>query len=306
LPAVNAAGKNLVQQGVVAVIGSYASDMTEALQGILNEATVIQISYGSTAVHLTEKGLKYFFRTCPRDDEQARAAKKVMQKMKIKKAALIHDGSLYGKGLAESIAQQLKGTDVDIVFYEALVPGQDDYLPLLEKVKEEAPEMVFFAGYYLEAAKILLARQQMKWKVIMMGGDAVNNADLVSRAGKKAAEGFYFLSPPGPDDIDLAGTKKFLERYKKEYGYKMTTIEALLAADAFTALLQSISRVKTTDPDRVSRHLRRSYINKKGLTGAIGFDYKGDLATDLHAIYRVDAEGRFVLQRLLQYGNIIK
>jgi hypothetical protein len=42
----------------------------------------------------------------------------------------------------------------------------------------------------------------MNWKVPFIGGDATNNPDLVKIAGKEAAEGFYFLSPPQPQDLD--------------------------------------------------------------------------------------------------------
>jgi len=301
-----AAGERLIQQGVIAVIGSQASNITESLQDMFNKAKIIQISYGSTAIPLTEKGLKYFFRTCPRDNEQARAAKKVMQKMKIKTIALIHDNSLYGKGLAEAIKNQTQDKTMNIVFYEALIPGQQDYIKLLEKAKGSAPEMVFFAGYYPEAAKLLQGRNQLKWKILFMGGDAVNNVSLVHIAGKKAAEGFYFLSPPNPDDIDTARTKRFLTRFEKNYRSKLSTIDALLAGDAFSAIVQSIKKVNTTNPDLISDYLRSTYVNNHGLTGVIDFDSKGDIVGDLHGIYRVDANGRFVVQRLLQHGDIVK
>jgi ABC-type branched-subunit amino acid transport system substrate-binding protein len=44
---------------------------------------IMQIAYGATAVPLTERGLGHFFRICPRDDNQAKAAVRVMQKMKM-------------------------------------------------------------------------------------------------------------------------------------------------------------------------------------------------------------------------------
>jgi branched-chain amino acid transport system substrate-binding protein len=90
-----AAAKRLVEQGVIAVIGSYTSAVTESVQQVLNDSKIIQITYGSTAVPLTERGLAYFFRICPRDDNQAKAAVRVMQKMKMKRIAIVHDGTLY-------------------------------------------------------------------------------------------------------------------------------------------------------------------------------------------------------------------
>ena len=74
------AAQKLSTQGVAAVIGTYGSSVTEASQMIYDENQIIQIANGSTAVRLTEKGLRYFFRTSTRDDEQGRVAAKTAQK----------------------------------------------------------------------------------------------------------------------------------------------------------------------------------------------------------------------------------
>jgi branched-chain amino acid transport system substrate-binding protein len=95
------AAQRLATREVAAVIGTYGSSVTEASQTILDEAQIIQVANGSTAVRLTEKGLEYFFRTCPRDDEQGRVAVGTLKKMGFKKVAILHDNTSYARGLAE-------------------------------------------------------------------------------------------------------------------------------------------------------------------------------------------------------------
>ena len=95
------AAQRLTTKGVVAVIGTYGSSVTEASQNIFNEAKIIQVANGSTAIRLSEEGLKYFFRTCPRDDEQGKVAVDAIVKTKAKKVAILHDNSTYAKGLAD-------------------------------------------------------------------------------------------------------------------------------------------------------------------------------------------------------------
>lgn len=301
-----AAARRLVKHGVVAVIGSYTSSMTESVQKIFNNAKIIQVSFGSTATSLTEKGLKYFFRTCPRDDSQANAAVKIIRKMEVKKAALLHDNSLYGKGLAEAIKKLLENSNIGVVFYNALIPGKHDYADILSSIKTTDPDIVFFSGYYPEAARLLEGRERMAWKVPFMGGDAVNSSVLVDIADYKAAEGFYFLSPPVPADLDAPRGKIFLGRFKKIYDYSPSSIHALFAGDAFTAVTDSITELKTTDTKQLSHYLHGQYMNKAGLTGQILFDKKGDIVGDFHAVYRVDSEGNFILQRMLAQGRIVQ
>ncbi len=87
------AAQRLSTQDVVAVIGTYGSSVTEASQNIYAATDTIQIANGSTSVRLTEKGLKYFFRTCPRDDEQGRVAVKTILENGFKNIAILHDNT---------------------------------------------------------------------------------------------------------------------------------------------------------------------------------------------------------------------
>ncbi|MDD5168973.1 MAG: branched-chain amino acid ABC transporter substrate-binding protein [Syntrophales bacterium] len=300
------AGKRLLDQGVVAVVGSFKSTVTESLQMPFSEGKIIHITYGSTSASLTEKGLPFFFRTCPQDEEQAKAVVRVIRKMKIKKAALIHDNSLYGRELAERVRNHLQDWMIDIVSYDGLTPGQKNYRPVLEKVRATGPELVFFAGYYPEAARLLLAREQMDWKAPFMGGDAVNNPDLIKIAGKKAAYGFSFLSPPAPRDLHSPRAKQFLARYLEVFGEKPTSIYAILAGDAFLAVTDSIQKLSTADALRIADYLHRHYFNTAGLSGTLYFNYRGDMVNDLHGVYHVDDEGRFILGEFLQHGQMVK
>ncbi|MBD5607466.1 MAG: ABC transporter substrate-binding protein, partial [Desulfovibrio sp.] len=114
------AAQKLASAGVVAVIGTYGSAVTEASQNILDEAGVVQIGTGSTSVRLTEKGLPLFFRTCPRDDAQGKAAANLIESGKYGKVALLHDNSSYSKGLAEETGKNLDAKNIQVVFFDAL------------------------------------------------------------------------------------------------------------------------------------------------------------------------------------------
>lgn len=298
-------GKTLIRKNVVAVIGSFSSSVTESLQGVFDEAKIIHVAYGSSAVSLTGKGLRYFFRTCPQDRDQAKAIIGLIRKKNVKKIALIHDNSLYGKELAEQVRDGLQDWMIDIVSYVSVRPGQLDYRSDLEKMKANGAEMIFFAGYYPEAARLLAGREQMKWNAPFLGSDAVNNPGLVKLAGKKAVEGFNFLSPPIPSDLDSPRSKQFLQHYREAYGENPVSIHALLAGNAFIALTDSIGRLQTTDPEKISAYLHVKYFNPAGLTGPLYFDFKGDVVNNLFEIYRVDNEGRFILQKV-QHGPIVR
>jgi branched-chain amino acid transport system substrate-binding protein len=290
------AAQKLVTQKVVAVIGTYGSSITEATQNIYNEAKIPQIANGSTAIRLTEKGLKYFFRTCPRDDEQAKVGAQYIQSMGYKKLAILHDNTTYAKGLADEAKGLLEKAGVEIVFFDAMTAGEKDYTAILTKMKAANPDAVFFTGYYPEAGLLLKQKKEMNWPVPFIGGDATNNPDLVKIAGADAADGFAFLSPPLPKDLPTPEAKAFLEGFTKKYGKAPASIYSVLAGDAFRILIAAIQATKSTEADKVSDYLHNQLKDFAGLTGKISFNAKGDRVGEVYKVYKVNAQGEFILQ----------
>jgi branched-chain amino acid transport system substrate-binding protein len=290
------AAQKLSTKGVKAVIGTYGSSVTEASQNIYDENKIIQVATGSTNVRLTDKGLKYFFRTCGRDDAQGLVGAQAIEKMGFKKVAILHDNTTYAKGLAEVAKGLLEPKGIKIVFYEAITPGEQDYTTILTKMKGAAPEIVFFTGYYKEGGLLLRQAKEMGWKVPFMGGDATNNPDLVKTAGNAAAEGFMFLSDPLPKDLSNAKVKEFLAAFTKKYGKPAASVYAVYAGDAFNVIAAAIEGSKGTDPDKMADYLKTKLKDYPGLTGNITFDKKGDRVGGGYRIYKVDAAGTFVIQ----------
>ena len=287
------AAQRLTTSGVVAVIGTYGSSITEAAQDIYDEEDVIQIATGSTMVRLTEKGLANFFRTCPRDDSQGAAAADVLKERGYKRIAILHDNSSYAKGLADETLKRLPKENV--VFFDALNPGEQDYNTILTKIKGYNPDIIFYTGYFNEAGLILRQKKEMKWNVPMMGGDATNNLDLVKIAGNEAAKGFFFVSPPGVTDLTSPFAKEVLDKYLAEYNVLPASIWSVFAGDAFLAIVEAIRQTDSTDPEVLSDYLRNKMEEYPGLTGTIAFDKKGDRAGKFYRLSEVDANGKFVM-----------
>ena len=290
------AAQRLSTRDIVAVIGTYGSSITEASQNIYDESEIIQVANGSTAIRLSEKGLKYFFRTCPRDDEQGKVAAQTVEKLGFKNVAVLHDNTSYAKGLADEAKGLLKKKGVNIVFYEALTPGERDFNAILTKLKAAKPDGVLFTGYYPEAGLLLRQAKDMGWNVPFIGGDATNHPDLVKIAGKDSAVGFYFLTAPLPKDLDTAEAKSFVAAYKKKYGSVPNSIYAVLAGDGFRVVVEAIKTTGSIDPDKVADYLHTKLKDFPGLTGKISFNEKGDRVGEVYRVYKVDAQGQFILQ----------
>ncbi len=63
-----------------------------------DEAGIIAITPGSTNPQITERGMKTMFRMCGRDDQQgAIATNYMLDTLKAKRIAVIHDKDTYGR-----------------------------------------------------------------------------------------------------------------------------------------------------------------------------------------------------------------
>ena len=186
------------------------------------------------------------------------------------------------------------GKCADIVFFDALVPGERDYSAILTKIKGVKPDAILFTGYYPEAGLLLRQMQEMKWAVPIIGGDATNNTDLVKIAGDAAA-GYRFISPIMPADIDTPMAKAFLKAYEAKYHSLPSSIWSVLAGDAYNVLIAAI-KAKGPDPAAIAGYLHNDLKNLDCFTGQISFDEKGDRVGDLYRLYEVNAKGEFILQ----------
>ncbi|MDE7371926.1 MAG: branched-chain amino acid ABC transporter substrate-binding protein [Desulfovibrio sp.] len=288
------AAQKLASAGVAAVIGTYGSAVTEATQNIVDEAGLVQIGTGSTSVRLTEKGLERFFRTSPRDDAQGKSAAAAIEKGGYKAVALLHDNSSYAKGLAEESRAALEKAGVKVIFFDALTPGERDYTAILTKLKAANPDLVFFTGYYPETGMLLRQKKEMSWHVPMMGGDAANHQDLVKIAGPEAAAGYFFISPPLPQDMDTKEARDFLAAYEAKYDSVPVSVWAVLAGDAYKAIEAALAAGKA-DPEAMAAWLK-DLKDLPGLSGSLGFDAKGDRVGEFYRTYVVNNEGAFELQ----------
>jgi branched-chain amino acid transport system substrate-binding protein len=289
------AAQKLLTSNVVAVVGTYGSSVTEATQDIYDEAGVIQVATGSTKISLTEKGLKKFFRTCPRDDEQGRVLANNVKGLGFNKVALVHDNTSYSKGLADEAREIFKNIGISEVYYDSIVPNDRDYTVSLTKIKAANPDVIVFTGYYPEAGLLLRQKRELGFNVPMIGGDATNNTTIVEIAGKEAADGYYFVSPPALPDMKSEAAAKLMATFKEKHGTLPSSVWAVLAGDAFMVLTEAVKAVGP-DPEKMAEWLKTGLKDYQGLSGPIAFDENGDRIGEIYRLYKISPDGGFVLQ----------
>src|SRR5260370_4211477 len=155
------------------------------------------------------------FRTIGRDDEQGPFAAGFMKNaLHAKRVAVIHDNTTYAKGLADNTVAALKKGGVDVVFANAITPGQMDYSPTLTRVASLKPDVIYYTGYFSEAGLMVKEARQLGLKMTLMGGDGTNDPTLMKTAGPAANDMIITTAPLAPF---LSGAPSFVDDYTKAY-----------------------------------------------------------------------------------------
>jgi len=116
--AVAVANRLADQDKVIGVVGHFCSSNTIPASEVYDEAGIIAITPGSTNPAVTERGLSAMFRMCGRDDQQGVvAANYMLDVLKAKKIAVIHDKDTYGQGLADATIAALEKRGTKEVLY---------------------------------------------------------------------------------------------------------------------------------------------------------------------------------------------
>ncbi|BCB97198.1 branched chain amino acid ABC transporter substrate-binding protein [Dissulfurispira thermophila] len=283
--AVSVANK-LVNEGVAGIVGHFNSSCSIPASDVYNRAGIPMITPASTNPQLTERGYRGIFRVCGRDDQQGKvAAIFAMNKLKIKKLAIIHDKTTYGQGLADEFKKNLSSA-VEIVYYGGITQGDKDFKTILTSIKEKKPEMIYFGGIYPETGLLVKQSREISLNIPFMSGDGSIDPKFIEIAGEKAAEGTYLTFSPDPKNIPAA--KEFLEKYSVRFGD--VGPYSIYAYDAMNILLTAMKEAGTADGKVVIEKLHS--MEFLGALGKIRFTENGDITGSPYVIW-VTKNGKF-------------
>ncbi|HPQ60180.1 MAG TPA: branched-chain amino acid ABC transporter substrate-binding protein [Syntrophales bacterium] len=297
-----AAQKLVGQKDVVASVSTYGSSVCETASTIYEKFKKVNIGYGVTAVRLTQRDFKYFFRTCGRDDSQGQFfADTVPARFNARRIAIMHDNTAFGKGLAEDTKKALdamvQAGKVEIVYFDAITPGEKDFRVSLTQLRETKPDAWYFTGYYAEAALLVTQAREIGITCPFIGGNAAINDEFVKIAGLDLAKGCYMTNEPLPADLPYPQAKEFLKAYKDKYGEIPSSPWPIYAADAVNIIAYAVDKTKSTNSDVLADYLRDKVDGVPGITGPIGFTAQGDREGVPFYLYVVDDQGHIVVSK---------
>ncbi|MBN8558277.1 MAG: branched-chain amino acid ABC transporter substrate-binding protein [Proteobacteria bacterium] len=282
-----AVAQQLVEAGVVAVIGHLNSGVSIAAAPIYAAQGIAQIAI-STNPKFTELGLDTTFRMVANDHMQAKAMGSfaASQFGEVPYAA-VDDGTPYGKGLIEGAVRELKAKKRDIALQQSFDDKTVAFDELAARVKAANVGVILSTLNDFQAVALIEALRKLNHTdVRMLGGDTLKTTGMAKARG--LIRGVHATSPVLEAKEFMAG-RTFLSRYTDAFKIA-PAYGGHYTYDSMHVLADAIQQAKSAQPRDVTAVLRR-ISGSAPVTGSMRWDDKGEQRYAAVGVYDLGRDG---------------
>jgi branched-chain amino acid transport system substrate-binding protein len=268
----------VTQENVQIVIGQVNTPVALAVMDVSAKYKVPYISLGPSTDVLTDKYLsdivkyKYYIRMTPLSAHAYAngsamfleyAISKGWFNVKEKKLAILGEDTDYGIGNSKAFKEVAENTGWKVVVYEIYKRDQEDFTPILLKIKDRGAEVVWYIGVNPGAAAAFTKQfMAMGIKAYLIGIFIMQNPpyiDLVKDLSHGIVWGLNSLW-----SSKVPYVREFIEKFKARWREEPLS-NAGLAYDTIYMIKQALEKIGEYDPDKfVDAFLSLTY---RGSTG---------------------------------------
>lgn len=269
------------------VIGYLCTDALAAAMPAFKDAGIPVITVGVRANSVTDQREKTGWpvaRLCARADSEREAAGSILADLwRDKLFAIVDDGTIYGRELAESVRGATEAEQLKPVFTDTFRPGSENQVGLVGRLARAGATHVFAGGDREDIAIMTRDAARLPTALAFAGGEALRaDAGVIALAAGTLMIGL----PEWADEADPAALAAIRGENALPEGY---------ALPAFAAV--QIAAQVLSEPEAGRRPATEIFLGRTFGTaiGPVSFDGKGDLAQNLFRLFRYDG-ARFVAE----------
>ncbi|MBI5583509.1 MAG: ABC transporter substrate-binding protein [Deltaproteobacteria bacterium] len=270
-----AAEKLISKDKVVMLGGGYGSSETRAIAGVAQQNKMPFLINTGAADIITEQGWNFVFRLNPPVSEYSEAAETFLKEVaKPKTAAILFENSLFGTSGSKEFEKSCQQLGIQVLIKEGYEKGAVDFKPLLIKVKNANPDLIYMISYIMDAS--LLMRQSMELDInpkLFVGGAAGFTLPEFYQNAGKATDGVFSATLWVPS-LPFPGAMDYFKNYKKLHG-KDTEYHGAEAYAAMFVIADVLKRTKSFANEDIRQALAATNIMTSfGRVKFIAYDKK--------------------------------
>ncbi|MCO5065865.1 MAG: branched-chain amino acid ABC transporter substrate-binding protein [Rhizobiaceae bacterium] len=272
-----AAAHEAISRGASVIVGFLCAEALEAALPLLKDARIPVVTTGVRLNSLTDTREKtgwMVFRLAPRADAEADAVARLLPKLwREAPFAIVDDGTIYGRELAEAFRAAAQAAGLKPVFTDTYRPDLDNQVALVGRLRRAGAERIFVGGNLRDVAIMARDAKAMGNEMTFAGGEVLRS----DKSDVPLAAGTLMIGLPDWTEIAAPSVVAgFNARQIVPEGYVLPSYAAMQIAAA---------AVKEAPKDPASVLSRKHFAT---ILGDIAFDARGDLTRPLYRLYRFD------------------
>jgi branched-chain amino acid transport system substrate-binding protein len=271
--AADVARRFISDKKILGVVGPMNNNAVFAAAPLYQMAEMVHISPAASNPELTSMGYSAFFRVVGHDKFQGtRAAEFTVLYLKKNRIGVIHDGSSFGKPLAEFFMKQAQNLGAEIITLQEIQRTQRDFSDVANEMVSCQPDLIFFGVIEEEGLRLAPQLRAAGVDSIFFGTDGLKSSRYLETP-QYDVKGPYYSNASADLDVK-ASAHAFKEAFVQRYGptYSVYSAEAY---DAANVMIHAMTKAEKLTRQSVLSMVAKT--NKfQGINGQITFDSYGD------------------------------
>jgi branched-chain amino acid transport system substrate-binding protein len=265
--------KLIIQDRVDAILGPYASPITEAVADISEGHRMPMVATQGATTSTYRKGRKYVFMVPSAAEVYLEGVIDMAARRALKTVAVIGEDLLFARAVAQGTVELAKKKGLDVVFVTAYPRGTADFTAILTKVRSTNPDVLAAATYFEDAVAITRQLKQLdvnpKMFAVTVGGDLLKFYEQLGRS----AEFVYGAAQWEPELVKLRagglipiarqypGAREFYDAYQKEFPGSDFSYHSAGGYGGCQILMEAIKRAGSLDREKIRHAILRMDLN---------------------------------------------
>ncbi len=298
--AVNVANKIVADSTVIAGMGSFSSSCAMAAAPVFEEADLLLFSPNASHTDFPSMGKNMFSAVMSQKYEGAEYADALIERFGTQNVALLYQNTDHGVIATDVFTKEYEAQGGKVISKETFVPGQTtDFSPVLSKIKEQNPDLLYVNASYSDCAQILMQAKSLNINCQYVCPGMALTEEFLSVVGNSIDGTVVLSSVPAflPSVLETSKLDDAMQAFVDSYTAAYDEVPDGFAASAYDAVnivLDACEKVGTDTPA-----LREEIAKLRDFPGVSGYDMQFNENKEMvKGIYMFDIEnGQFVVAK---------
>jgi branched-chain amino acid transport system substrate-binding protein len=261
---VSIAQKLTTRDNVVAVVSGSYSGTTRPAATIYQNAKIPMISAYAIHPDIPKTGDYIFQQSFPGPVQGKVGGYMAVDDLGAQKIAILYVDNDFGSTLNENFQKYVEEKGADIVYVDSFGIGEREFNPVLTKINNLQPDLIYVVAYAGEGAAIMRQSVDAGIEAQILGTEGMDSTTQFLQVAGDAAEGLIITTNLNRDSEEEQ-VQDYITRYTEKYGFAPDMVGAS-TYDGFM-LLAHVIREVGTDPAEIKDAMYEveNYMTNTGL-----------------------------------------